>query len=137
MSNSIIEQSDPGIVAKETPVRLSDEKLKNMLSRTYERAQKDMSVVKFRNYYSIFLSIAGTLFLSLLTSTFGAVGNISAECVTKFVWAICIASAILGFILMGITVSEKTKDDTSERDRAVSEVFELYFAKKQISSEDK
>ena len=31
MSNSIIEQSDPGIVAKETPVRLSDEKLKNML----------------------------------------------------------------------------------------------------------
>ena len=35
MSNSIIEQSDPGIVAKETPVRLSDEKLKNMLSRTY------------------------------------------------------------------------------------------------------
>ena len=49
MSNSIIEQSDPGIVAKETPVRLSDEKLKNMLSRTYERAQKDMSVVKFRN----------------------------------------------------------------------------------------
>jgi hypothetical protein len=75
--------------------------------------------------------------LSLLTSTFGAVGNISAECVTKFVWAIFIASAILGFILMGITVSEKTKNDTSERDRAVSEVFELYFAKKQISSEDK
>lgn len=57
MSNSIIEQSDPGIVAKETLIRLSDEKLKNMLSRTYERAQKDMSVVKFRNYYSISLSI--------------------------------------------------------------------------------
>lgn len=136
MPNGIIEQSDPGIVAKETPVRISDEKLKNMLSRTYERAQKDMSVVKFRNYYSVFLSIAGTLFLSLLTSTFGAVGNISAECVTKFAWITCIASATLGFVLMGMTVSDKTKNDTSERDQAVSEVFELYFSKKQISSVD-
>lgn len=130
MSHNIIEQSDPGIVAKETPVRLSDEKLRNMLSRTYERAQKDMSTTKLRKYYSVFLSVAGTLFLSLLTSTFGAIGNISAEVVTKFAWAICIISAVLGFILMGMTVSEKTKNDTSDRDQAVNEVFEQYFSKK-------
>ena len=105
MPNNIIEQSDPGIVAKETPVRLSDEKLRNMLSRTYERAQKDMSVVKFRKFYSVFLSVAGTLFLSLLTSTFGAVGKISAEAVTVIAWIICIGSAVIGFFLMGLTVS--------------------------------
>lgn len=131
MPNNIIEQSDPGIVAKETPVRLSDEKLRNMLSRTYERAQKDMSATKFRKFYSVFLSVAGTLFLSLLTSTFDAVGKISAETVTIIAWIICVSSAILGFILMGLTVSEKTKSDTVDRDKAVDEVFNLYFSKKQ------
>jgi hypothetical protein len=130
MSQNIIEQSDPGIVAKETPVRLSDEKLRNMLSRTYECAQKDMGTKKLRDYYSVFLSVAGTLILSLLTSTFGAIGNISAEVVTKIVWAIFIISAVLGFVLMGMAVSEKTKNDTSNRDKAVNEVFEQYFSKK-------
>ena len=70
MLNNIIEQSDPGIVAKETPVRLSDEKLRNMLSRTYERAQKDVRKPKLCKFFGVFLSIAGTLLLSLLTSTF-------------------------------------------------------------------
>ena len=129
MPNNIIEQSDPGIVARETPVRLSDEKLRNMLSRTYERAQKDMSKTKFRNFYSVFISVAGTLFLSLLTSTFGAVGKISAETVTTIAWILCIGSAFLGFVLMGLTVSEKTKNDTTDRDKAVDEVFNQYFAK--------
>ncbi len=128
MSNNIIEQSDPGIVAKETPVRLSDEKLRNMLSRTYERAQKDMNAVKFRKFYSVFLSISGTLFLSLLTSTFGAVGKISAEFVTGMAWTICISFAVLGFILMGMTVTDKIKSDTHERDKAVNEVFKQYFS---------
>lgn len=129
MPNNIIEQSDPGIVAKETPIRLSDEKLRNMLSRTYERAQKDMSATKFRNFYSVFLSVASTLFLSLLTSTFGAIGKISAEFVTGIAWTICIVSALLGFILMGLTVSDKMKNDTNERDKAVDEVFNQYFSK--------
>lgn len=135
MPNNIIEQSDPGIVAKETPVRLSDEKLRNMLSRTYERAQKDMSAVKFRKFYSIFLSVAGTLFLSLLTSTFGSVGKISAGAVTVIVWMVCIGSAVIGFILMGLTVSEKTKNDTADRDKAVDEVFNQYFQSNNVSNE--
>lgn len=127
MPNNIIEKSDPGIVAKETPVRLSDEKLRNMLSRTYERAQKDMSAIKFPKFYSVFLSISGTLFLSLITSTFSSVGKINASVVTGIAWGICISSAILGFILMGITVTNKTKSDTLKRDEAVNEVFEKYF----------
>lgn len=132
MPNNIIEKSNPGIVAKETPVRLSDEKLRNMLSRTYERAQMNMSATKFRHFYSVFLSVAGTLFLSLLTSTFDAVGKISTETVTIIAWIICIGSAILGFVLMGLTVSEKTKSDTIDRDKAVDEVFNQYFLKQQV-----
>ena len=63
MANKIINSSDPGIVAKETTVHLSDEKLRGIMSRTYERAQKDADTIKFHKFYSVFLSIAGTLFL--------------------------------------------------------------------------
>lgn len=128
MSNNIIEQSDPGIVAKETPVRLSDEKLRNMLSRTYERAQRDMSSWKIYKSYSMLLSVAGTLFLSLMTSTFNEVGSLSTEIVTCIVWIMCILFALFGFILMGISVSVKMRSDTTERDKAVDEVFEQYFS---------
>lgn len=128
MANKIIDSSDPGLVAKETTIKLSDEKLRGMLSRTYERAQKDTTSPKFYKFYSVFLSIAGTLFLSLLTSSFEPLGNISAEIVTKFAYALCVASAILGFVLMGISVSRKTKNDTNERDAAVNQIFNQYFS---------
>ena len=127
MPNNIITQGDPGIVAKERPVSLSDEKLKTMLSRTYECAQKDMNSTKFRNFYSIFLSIAGTLFLSLLTSSFNAFGNVSSETVTLVVSIICVAFAVLGFILLALTVKDKTTTDTSARDKAVDEIFKSSF----------
>ena len=39
MVNSIINQDDLGIVVKESVIHLSDEKLNNVLLRTYERAQ--------------------------------------------------------------------------------------------------
>ena len=39
--NMIIDNSDPGIVVTETTVTISDEKLKGMLSKTYESAQRD------------------------------------------------------------------------------------------------
>ena len=125
----IIDTKDPGIVVKETSIRLSDEKFKNALSRTYEKAQSDASAIKFRKYFGVFLSIAGTLFLSLLTATFGAVGMISAAWVTGIAWFICIGSAILGFILMGMCVTEKMKTDTSLRDEAVNEIFEEFVPK--------
>ena len=83
MANKIINSSDPGIVAKETTVHLSDEKLRGIMSRTYERAQKDADTIKFHKFYSVFLSIAGTLFLSLLTSSFNDLGNIKSDTVEK------------------------------------------------------
>ena len=69
---NIIDTKDEGIVVKETLISISDEKLRNSLSRTYEEAQKDMSKFHFYNLYSVFLSISSTLFLSLLTSNFHA-----------------------------------------------------------------
>ena len=36
---NIIDTKDEGIVVKETPISISDEKLRNSLSRAYEEAQ--------------------------------------------------------------------------------------------------
>lgn len=128
MANNIIDTSDPGIVVKEIPIKISDEKFKGALSRTYEHAQKDMSSFKFRKFYSVFLSVASTLFLSLLTSDFRAIGSLNAEFVTNLAWFFCIGSAIIGFILMALRVSEKTKNDTAERDAAVEKIFKQFIS---------
>ena len=85
-NKNIIDTRDEGIVVKERPISLSDEKLRNALSRAYEEAQKDMSKFHFCNLYSVFLSIAGTLFLSLLTSDFHALGSVTAESITFVAW---------------------------------------------------
>lgn len=110
-------------ICKEKPYMISDEKLKAMLRRAYERAQRDMSAAGFYKNYSIFISIAGTLLLSLLTSEFGAVGKVGAETVTSIAWFICIGCGILGFVLMGIAVSKKVKYDMEKRDAAVEDII--------------
>ena len=128
----IIDTNDEGIVVKETPISISDEKLKNSLSRAYEEAQKDMSEFHFYNLYSVFLSIASTLFLSLLTSDFHSIGSMTAEKVTYGAWIICIVSGVLGGILACCKISQKTKNDTSNRDDAVKKVFDQHISKKYL-----
>ena len=128
-NNNIIDRADPGIVITETRVTLSDEKLKSALSKSYEQAQKDMSKPKFHKWYSVFLSIAGTLFLTLLTSQFNDVGAISSKMLTIISWVLCAICGLLGFILLGINVSSKTHSNTDERDNAVNQVFSNYCSK--------
>ena len=126
MATNIIDKSDPGIVMQETTISLSDEKFKSILLKTYERAQADMNKPSLSKHYSILLSIAGTLFLTLLTSDFGSIGKIEADIVTLCARIIFVICAVGGFILMAITVSKKTKNSTEERDKAISEIFESH-----------
>ena len=42
---NIIDTKDEGIVVKEIPISISDEKLRNSLSCAYEEAQKDMMIL--------------------------------------------------------------------------------------------
>ena len=123
---NIISSSDYHVV-KETSVYISDEKLRTALSRSYEKAQKDMNVFKLRKHYSIFLSVASTLFLSLLTSEFKSMGQIRAQTVTSIAWGICILCAIWGVILLAMHVSDKTQNNTSDRDKAVDEIVRQYI----------
>lgn len=112
---------------KENELSLSDEMLRGMLKRIYERAQQDMNSVGIQRYYSVFLSVAGTLLLSLLTSEFGSVGKINAETLTSIAWFICSGCAIVGFVLMGKFISEKSKHDTEKRDVAVEGLIKQNF----------
>lgn len=121
--NSIIDQNDSGIVVKETSVKISDEKLKNMLSKAYERAQQDANKIVLNKYYGVFLSIAGTLVVTLVTSEFRSLGCFSSGAVTDIVWVICIICALVGFILLWLNVKEKTSYKTNARDQAVDEIM--------------
>lgn len=124
MTNNIIDKNMPGIIVTETPVTISDEKLRGILLRTYERAVQDMSKKKAAKYYGMFLSVAGTLLIALLTSSFKPLGSMKAETVTVLAWIIMIVSAIIGFILLSKSVSTKLQQDTHDRDRAIDEIIE-------------
>lgn len=51
---NIIDTKDEGIVVKEIPISISDEKLRNSLSCAYEEAQKDMSTFHFYKNLQIY-----------------------------------------------------------------------------------
>lgn len=127
MANNIIRQSNQGIVMEETPVTLSDEKLNGILLRTYEKAVADVSEWHFCKLYSVLLSIAGTLFVSLFTSEFNNLGSIDASTVKVVVIVITITSAIAGFILLAISVNQKKKSDTEKRDDSIKQIIDKYF----------
>ena len=127
MASKIIDTSKNPIVVEETPIHLTDEKLRNVLSHTYERAQEDMNIPKLRKHYGSFLSIAGTLFLTLLTSNFKTIGILSAELVNGIAIALCFLFAVFGFILLGMNVSDRMKHSSMERDKAVDEMIKQYL----------
>ena len=123
MRTDIIDTKTPGIVMSETPISLSDEKLKGLLLKTYEEAQRSANSFKYYDLYKVLLSVASTLLITLMTSTFSDLGNIKASAVTIIAQVIMILSAILGFVFLAIAFSEKTKKDTSDRDRVINEIF--------------
>lgn len=128
MANNII-QSNQGIVMVERQVTLTDEKLSGILLRTYEKAVADVTKWKYYNLYSVLLSVAGTLFFSLLTSEFYAIGPIKADTVKNTVILLTIISAILGFVFLGISVNQKKKSDTEVRDESINEIIIKYSEK--------
>lgn len=125
--NIIDTSSGAGIILTETPISLSDEKLKSMMYRTYESAERKEKEFHIYKLYGIFLSIAGTLFLSLLTSSFKAIGGLSAEAVTHIAVGICGCSGLAGIIFACVAYTKNTNGDTRNRDVAVNALFEEHF----------
>lgn len=127
MANNIID-FDKGIVAKETQVKLSDEKLKSMLSKVYERAVGDMGKKRIRKMHSPLLAISGTLLVALLTSDFRSIGGIDGGIVTIFAWVLCFVCCAAGVIMLAYSAARGTTIDLSARDEAVEDVFNHHIS---------
>ena len=119
----IIDSSDSGIVLKETNISVSDEKLKNLLSKAYEKAELNSLKFRFYNLYGVSFSIAGTLLLSLLTSSFNSIGSLNGYKVELIAIIICILSFIFGVVCLFCKSSFKAKNFTTESDEAVGEIL--------------
>lgn len=127
--NNIIDTSSPGIVVQETSITITDEKVKGILLRTYEAALKNANSFKYYKSYKVLLSVAGTLFLSLLTSDFRNLGKLDASTVTTIAWVVMVLCALIGFLFLGIASHYKMIHDTVARDKAISDIFENYVSK--------
>lgn len=128
-NRSIIDNSSPIIVVQETPISLSDEKLKRVLSETYEAAIKDANTFKIYKIHGILLSIFFSLLLALLTSTFNPIGNIDANTIRQIISFICIFCGVFGFIFLIFAAHKKMNYDTSARDETTNRIFNQNFTK--------
>lgn len=111
------------IVCQETSIQLSDQKMKNVLSSVYEQARTDATKFKISNYYGVFLSVALTLLVALLTCDFKPLGQIQAEMVKNIFGGCFILCAIIGFCLILVNVSKKHANVNEERDKAINKAI--------------
>ena len=134
MIDDFIDSSPSTIVVKETPVHLSDEKLRGLLARSYEKAQSDSSSESAGKWSRTLLSISGTLLLSLLTASFNSVGKLDASTVSTIAWFICVLTGLAGIVFSGINYRNRTQRSTSKRDAAVDEVFNQYVRNENVEA---
>lgn len=127
MNEMIIDSSDRGIVVTETKITISDEKLNRMLLIAYEAAQKDNNKFKIHSLWGVCWSIAGTLLMALLTSSFNKIGSIDANTVTNWAIGLCVIFAIIGLFLAIWRINDKSSNNTENRDNAVKKIIEDYL----------
>lgn len=119
-SNSITTSADR-IICSETTIQLTDEKLKNLLSRIYEKARRDAIRLKVYRYYDVLFSVAFTLVMSLLTANFKSIMNIKADVITRIAQISAAICFVLGLAFCLISVTKRHESETKERDSAVDE----------------
>lgn len=127
--NNIIDNNSDGIVATETKITISDEKLNSMLSKTYEMATIEANKFKIHSLWSICWSIAGTLFITILTSSFNGIGSIGADTINNWAIGICIFAFMAGLILIIWRLNDKTSTNFTKRNETVQQVLrDMYRA---------
>ena len=111
------------VVCYVTNIQLTDDKLKNTLSDTYEIARKDARKFKIYKFYGVPLSISVTLFISLLTSDFKSFSFIKGDTLETIGWIVCSFCFAVGTIFALLYVSFKDNNENDERDVAISKVM--------------
>ena len=127
MDEMIIDNSGSGIVVTETKITISDEKLNRMLLIAYEAAQRDNNKFKIHSLWGVCWSIAGTLLMALLTSSFNEIGPIDANSVTNWAIGLCIIFVIIGLFLAIWRINDKSSNNTERRDSAVEKIIVNYL----------
>ena len=120
--NAVITSSD-SIVCKETQIKISDEKIKSLLSKVYEIARKDASRFRLYNHYPAFFSVGFTIFLTIISSEFKSIGTVSGDTVHTIAIVLCIICIALCVILAIIKGAKSNSNTNDERDAAISEVL--------------
>lgn len=126
-----------GIICRDRPVTLSDERLKGLLLRIYERARRDASKFSFFNCYGVLFSFAFALFIALLTANFKDFPLttevlIKGVCIEKIAWIVFCAFCVLGWASFLANRYYKPKNETEERDKAIEDMLkELIYANNQ------
>ncbi len=120
--SSIVTDSE-NIVCHERKVEISDEKLKSLLMRSYETARKDARSFKFYKLHNVFLSIASTLFITLLTSDFKSFDAIQSSTISTIAWGVFVLCLLLGIITASVSGSKGNTNEAIERNQAVDTIL--------------
>lgn len=113
------------IVCTETSIKLTDEKLRGILSKVYETARKDAQKFNLHNHYGVFLSVAFSLIIPLLTSEFQTFGIISADILSGVCWFAFVVCLLVGVGLAISYASNAAINETSERDKAIESMMDM------------
>ena len=112
--------SSEEIICPERPITISDEKLKNLLSRAYEQARRNAAQSHWHNNYITCFSFGIAFLIPLLTT------DIKNKTSQIIFWMICIIFLFIGFIMVGWTFLCKDKnlrDENIERDLTVENIM--------------
>ena len=115
----IITSSD-AIICSEKLIGISDEKLKNLLARTYEQARRDAKKSHWYSHYVTCFSFGIAFLIPLLTT------DIKNEIYEKIFWILC-GTFLLGSIIMLVGTflckDQRLIDEATERDEAVENIM--------------
>ena len=84
---------------------------------------------KIHSLWSICWSIAGTLFITILTSSFNGIGSIGADTINNWAIGICFFTFLAGLILIIWRLNDKISTNFTKRNETVQQVLrDMYRA---------
>lgn len=111
------------LIVENQNIKMNDDKLYRLQQLTYEKAVQNCNKIHPSSAWPVCLSIAATLFLTLLTSDFKSVGCVDADLVKKIAVGLCVLAVILFVVFLCVSFSRKpfSSKVTEERERAITE----------------
>ena len=120
--NHITTDDSKAIICRDRPVTLSEEKLKSLLQRAYEAANRNDAEFNVLDCYGILFFFAFALLIALLTANFKDFSIITAVCLERIAWFIFFLFCFLGIVFFCMKHYYKPRNEAEKRDHAVDEI---------------